>query len=231
MLVNNIDIATLNARLLTKDIQTANVITFDDWLRNAINPLYMGKQEQYKQIKIKLYIKDTNEENALNDMSNLVKQFERCTIKFDDLSFYYDCLIVSKTHTRVIIGVYNLEIELKSGYAYKPVITQTMTNQNMSSFNVDGNLPTPAYVIITPSANITSITVTGLSEDPIIIQNLLANTPIIIDGVLGLVTQSGLNKYADTNMWEFPILQPGNNTINIDNSVCTVIIQFNPKWV
>ena len=231
MIVNNINISSLNARLLTKDIQTANVVIYDDWLRNASSPLYMGKQEQYKQIKLKLYIKDIDEESALTNISNMVKEFEKCTIKFDDLSYYYDCLIVSKVHERVALGIYNLSIELKSGYAYKSPVIETMDHEIFKTINVSANLPSQVVVTTTVSIDTISLTLTGFGADPMIINNLKANIPVIVDGEACTVTQAGLNKFADTDMWSFPVLQEGVNTITSSTANCTIAISYRPRFI
>jgi len=207
MLVNNIDIASFHAQYLTKDIQTAGVITYDDWLRTSISPLYLGKKEQYKQIKIQLLIKDIDDESCLNDISNLVNQFEKCTVKFDDLSFYYDCLVVNKSHIRKTSVVYTLDIELKSGYAYKPAVIETMNGITSKAITVSGNLPTPAVVTLTPTIDTISAVLTGLSKSPITVSNLHANTPVVIDGEKCTVTEADIDTTltvaTGANKWNF----------------------------
>ena len=207
MLINNIDIASFKAQLLKKNIQTAEVVVFNDWLRNALNPLYLGKQEKHKQLKIRLMIKDSDDEICLNDIGNLIKQFEKCTIKFDDLSFYYDCLIVNKAHERIRKGWYTLDVELKAAYAYKPAITETLDHVASKAITVLGNLPTPAVVTITPSIDTISAVLTGLSKTPITISNLHANIPVIIDGEKCVVTESDIDANLTTvtgaTKWNF----------------------------
>lgn len=230
MLVNNIDIVNFKAMLVSKSIQTADVITVDDWLRNALNPLFLGKQEQYKQIKIQLLIDDVSEESALNNISNLVKQLEVCTIKFDDLSFYYDCLIVNKSNERIIPGKYTLDVELKAAYAYKAAVTELLDHISSKTINVAGNLKTAAVVAITVPTDTISVTINGLGST-IIVKNLKANIQVVIDGEACTVLQNGVNKFPDTDMWDFPILQPGVNTISVDNANCTLQIQYKPKFL
>ena len=189
MLINNLDIVSSKAQLLKKEIQTAEVVVYDDWLRNALSPVYLGKQEKYKQLKLQLLIKDFDDESSLNDISNLIKQFEKCTLKFDDLSFYYDCVIVNKSHKRVVKGQYTLDVELKSGYAYKPEIIEAMDHVTSKTITVPGNLLTAAVVTITPSIDTISALLTGLSQSPMTISNLHANIPVIIDGEKCTVTE------------------------------------------
>lgn len=231
MLLNNIDISNDKAQLLTKDIQTAEVTTYDDWLRNSLSPLYMGKQEKYKQIKIQLYIKDTDDNAVLNDISDIIKEFEKCTIKFDDIDFFYDCLIVNKNHTRLARGKYTLDVELKSGYAYKEAITETITGALSRTINISGNLTTPAIVTVTVPSDGQDVVLSGLGEDNITINNVQGNSPIIIDGEECTVIQNEVNKFGDTDIWQFPVLQPGDNVIGINSDSYTVQIQYNPRWI
>lgn len=229
MLINGVDIMTYKATLLSKDIQTVEVEIYDDWLRNALNPLYMGKKEKYKQIKIQLLVEDITEENVLIDISNMVKQFEECILKFDDLDFFYDCLMVNKNDERVRPGVYELNVEFK-GYAYKATEISSFTGKT-GMINIDGNTEAPVIVSVTMPIDTISVTLMGLSEDPITIKNLHKDVPVIIDGEAGVITENGVNKFGDCDMWEYPSLQPGTNTITTDNDNVKVQIQYKPRWV
>lgn len=230
MLVNNIDINKFKAILTSKDIQTAIVTTYDDWLRNSLNPLYLGKKERHKVIKLKFFIEDTCEENALNDISNLVKQLEVCTLKFDDLSFLYDCIIVNKSQERITIGRYTLEVELKSSYMYKPQIVELANRISSKTINVPGNIETPAIIEITPSVNLIDITISGFKEN-FTIKNLTAGQKVIVNSEDCTVIQNNINKFNDFNGWEFPTLQPGANTLSFDKNSCDITIKYKPKWI
>uniref|UniRef100_UPI0026193AEE hypothetical protein n=1 Tax=Clostridium sp. TaxID=1506 RepID=UPI0026193AEE len=158
MLVNNINISMFKAILLYKDIQSAEIIIYEDWLKNSANPTYMYKEEKYKKIKIKILIEDSTDEEALNDISNLVKQITKCSVKFDDLIYNYECLIVNKNHERISMGYYILEIELKSGHAYKNEVKETMNRITSKTINVGGNTTTPTVVEITPFISLVDLT-------------------------------------------------------------------------
>lgn len=171
MLVNGVDISTFKAKLLTKDIQPAQVTIYDDWLRNAINPLYMGKQETFKVLKLQFLVSDSSDENCLTDISNLVGQFEKCVVKFDDLSFYYDCTLTSSDSARLIqVGYFSLNIELKSRYAYKTAVSSTISGQS-GTINVQGNLPSPAIVTLTPTQDIDNVSLAGLTKKAITVNH------------------------------------------------------------
>lgn len=231
MLVNNVDISTYKAKLLTKNIQTAEVTIYDDWLRNALNPLYLGRQETFKSIRLQMLISDTTDNLCLTDISDLVSQLEKCTIKFNDVDFYYDCTLVSKEHTRLITaGYFGLEVELKSGYAYLAEVTENMDNMLSKEITVLGNLPSPAKITITADIGTISVTLSGFGGD-ITINDLTANVPIVIDGELGTILQNGSNKFGDVELWNFPFLQPGVRTISIDSEDCKISIKYKPKFI
>lgn len=231
MLVNSIDITTYKAKLLNKNIQTAEITIYDDWLRKALLPLYLGKQETFKSIKMQFVIADTTDNDCLEDISNFISQLAKCIVKFDDVDFYYNCTLVSKEHSQLIeTGYFGLDVELKSGYAYTAEVTETINHTTHIDINTLGNLPSPARVTITPSINIAGLTITGF-ETAITIYDLLANVPVIIDGELCTILQNGSNKFGDVDLWSFPVLLPRPNTIAVDNTNCVVTIKYKPKYI
>lgn len=193
MLINNINITTYKALLLSKEIQSADVVVYDDWLRNALNPLYIGKKETYKQINVELAIQQLDDESCLKTISSLIKSLTKCTLKFDEISLYYDCTIGSKSHERVDKNMYILTVQMKCGNAYEANVTETMNQIMTKNINVAGDLPTSAIVTITSIIDTVSATLSGFSKTPIVISNLHANTPIIIDGEKCTVTETDMD--------------------------------------
>ena len=195
MLINGIDINNYGATLLDKDIQTAEVTTYQDWLRNAPSFIVTGQKEKYKAITCELMVKGNDDDDILEEISNLIKQAEKCTIQFDDTVFIYDAILKGKSHKQFGHShkIYTLNIEWQSGYAYKAEITETVNNVTSKTITVLGNLPTPAVVTITSTIDTVSATLTGLSKNPITIKNLHAGNPITIDGEKCTITEQDLD--------------------------------------
>jgi phage-related protein len=172
-----------------------------------------------------------NEEERLNNISNLVNVLNRSTLKFDDLSFYYDATIVNKNHTKHSRNLWSLDVDMKAPYAYKGEIVETASRVNTKTINVPGNLQTAAIVEVTPSINIIDLTITGLGES-FTIKNLTAGQKVIINGEDCTVIQNGVNKFGDFDGWEFPKLNPGANTITFSKNSCDVNIKikYKPRW-
>lgn len=228
MLINGVDISNFNAKLLKRNIQTSEMIIYDDWLDNALGPLYFGKTEKFKKIEIKLLVQDKNDEKALTSISNLMKQLSKSTLKFNDLSYYYDCTISNNEHRRIIKGEYEVDAELKSGFAYK--LEEIIVITGTTNIYVPGNKETPAIVEIAPTINLIDLNISGLGED-ITIKNLTANKTITIDGEEGKITEEGQNKYKDYDSWGFPYLCPGKNLISIDKDNVEVKIKYKSRWI
>lgn len=82
-----------------------------------------------------------------------------------------------------------------------------------------------------PLQKYAEVTITGLTKDAIKIKNLVENKKIIIDGEKNIVTEDGLNKFKDTDMWEFPYLEQGENTIRIDKNNINVTIKYRTRFI
>lgn len=84
------------------------------------------------------------------------------------------------------------------------VLTRTGTVDNQGAVECGVRLT----VVATKAYS--SLTVFGVT-----IKNLTANAPFVIDGIDGKVTQNGVNAFLQTDIIDFPRLQPGTNTIAI----------------
>lgn len=230
MLINNINISEFGVLAADRDIQLAEVTTYDDWLRKGSAPIINYQKEYYRKIKCKFFLRAQNYQQILNNISDLSNQLKKCTIKFDDIDFYYDCTLQSSNIVHHNVTEKTLEVELKCGYAYKAVVTETINSQAQKTINVLGNLPSPAIITVNMPVDTISITISGF-EDSITVKNLHANTPVKIDGEQCLVTEGANNKFSSMDMWNFPVLQPGGNTISLDNSNGNITIQYKPRWL
>lgn len=89
---------------------------------------------------------------------------------------------------------------------------------------IEGNVETPAIVKITPGEDTTEVTFNGIT-----ITNL--ENSVTIDGVYTTVKDElGANKFADTNMTEWPKLYPGSMTIGIVGNA-TVEVSYYPIYL
>lgn len=253
MLVNNMDVSLFHATYCEKDIQPATITTFDDWLRQSPNPLYEGQKKTFKQIKVKLLVQDVSDDACLIDISNLTNAMSRCTLQFSDSTLCFDCTLTNNTTTRLQRGVYNQEYELKSGFAYGPVVTQNVpvVSGQSATFNVDGNQPTPVKITINvntlaqeyphPPMEI-PITIAGVTKKPILINNPYPGLSITLNGdgtcvsndfnsVVSEYTDLSTHRQSGRNVFVyelFPITSEYLRKINPTNPTRDILKQYTP---
>ena len=230
MFINGIDIKELGASVSSKLIQPSEIVIE----KNKIK-LYSAKvsnKTYYKKMDLKLLFQGDNRDVIYKNISNFTSEIsDECKIKFKNLSNEFQCYINNSSieETGLNEWVYlNLSFDcLEIG---SEVIT-TINRITSKTINVAGNQVTPAIVEITPSIALVDLTITGLDEDFIKIKNITASKKIIINGEDGTVIVDGANKYGDTEMWGFPSLKPGVNTITVDKSSVDITIKYKPRYI
>jgi phage-related protein len=232
VLINGINISNFKAKLMDRNIKSAEFEIENEWIINSLNPLIQDKfGYKYKTLTFTLDIlcSDANELEIMK--SNLTKQLAISTIKFDDIEYYYRGFMSGTPSTKYIMrGNETLEVNMLV-VAEKEQISESMNRITTKTINVPGNLETSAIVEITPSVSIIDIVLTGLSDEPITIKTLTGSRKLIIDGEEGKVTVDGINKFGDTDMWEFPRLKPGANTITVSRNNVDISIKYKPRFI
>lgn len=153
--------------------------------------------------------------------------------------YYYGIASISTVKEEDIVESFIISI-VADPFKYKDVISVVLENASSSTLAVSGDYETPCIIELTPAGAITSYTIKGAARDPvtgeaedIVIKNLAAGKTVVIDGEACKVTENGMNKYGDTEMWEFPSLLPGSNVLTFQSSgaPCDVTIKYKPRYI
>ena len=235
MLVNNIDISTLNIKLLTVDIQNREITNNCRWNAKAINPTFAENELGFKNIKLTLLCKGNNRQGILDNISKLVNEFTRNKENTVVLDGYYNNYIcsISKSQTNKTKSKtrYTVDLEL-IGYEEKKNETfLKISDTDNHTINNNGTSITPCYLEIAPTYSYDSLTITGLSDDPIKINNVSANKKIIIDGYTNKITEDEINKFNDVELFEFPRLNVGSNTVKMSDSRATLTVKWKERFI
>lgn len=232
MFIDDEDIRNLGAVLMEKDIQPSSIESEDKylWLEKSLLPTFLKQKFKFVLVGIKLYIEGLNESDVKNKCSSLIKKSTECILNFEDDFYYKSFLITSSIENTLKKERRKLNLNFVA-YAYKEEIIETINRVNSKIINASGNLETPVILEITPTNEISDITLEGLADDPIIIKKLKANKTVVVDGELQKVTVDGVNKYGDTDMWDFPRLIPGENNIQVSRNNCNITIRYKPRFI
>ena len=233
MLINNIDIKNFNSQILEVDIQNSKIISKENI--NTINrlfPTFLKNEVGLNAITVTLLVNSLDKKRYFIDKSNLLKQMLKpfyLYFKDRDLKFY--CVLLdqmNKASLKQIRGKLQLQI---IGYNVESLEILNLNRIDKKTFNVNGTYTVPVILEITPSADLIDITINGVASDPIIIKKLKQGKKIIIDSKAGTVLEEGINKFDDTDFWEFPFLTPGINTITLSKNSCDVVIKYEPRYL
>lgn len=239
--MSNIEV-TINAYTLPdyvdvveRTIQTADGDIESEWLKSSLNPYESDDiQYQYKKISLVLDLHCKGPDDLEQLKSRLRKEFTKGTIKFSDMSCSYTGIAESLDFSQdvSIPGMYEGELSIVfQAIAEGEKVSESLSNATSKTLQVQGDSDTPCVVEITPTVGLASLTITGLAEEIITIKNLSSGKKVILDGEKCLVTQEGNNKFQDCDFWQFPRLKPGNNTITINQSSCSITITYKPRYL
>mgnify|MGYP000872151960 CR=1 FL=1 len=231
MLINNYDIKSKYGAILSeKKISPCKTNIGIEWLKNSLSPFIIDKQTKFCSIKCKFTFTADTEQEFEKRFSEFNKNIIECNIRFDNINMNYHCYIDNVDDPERITPYYWETSAEWIGYKYGDEVTEILNHVESKTIIVDGNLPTPAIVTITVPIDTIDMRLIGFGGD-IVVRNLKANTPIIINGEEGTITENWRNKFADTDMWEFPKLAPGKNTITTSKANSNINIKYKPRWI
>lgn len=233
MLINNIDISKYNARVLDVNIQNSSISNLSDLdIKNKLLPLFLQSKVALNNITVNLLINSLDKRQYYLDKSNLLSNMlDSFDIYFKDRNLKFKCVLVNQADQpslRQIRGRFQLTF---IGYNLENEVIETINRITSKTVDAFGNYKVPIIMEITPVIDIIDLKITGLSEDALIVKNLKGNKTIIIDGINGTVTQDSINKFNDTDMWEFPFLVPGKNNVLLSKDTCNITIKYNPRYI
>lgn len=239
MKVNNVDITVYGAELISKIINPSdyeNTISFEDGM---LLPIVTRGKFKLGSIELGIIFKGVTEKEVVLKQSDFNMQIANSEIVFKlDTGLYEDITyvcVLNNARLEEEIFIDKLDNKYTQKVNYKVIILEkkllevvkTMEGTSIT-FNNEGNCKVPATVEIRPTLAIATLKIAGLSDSDIIIRNLVANKTVIFKD--GKVTVDGANKFNDCDLWEFPRVKPGNNTVTVDKTTVNVVIKYNPRF-
>ena len=231
MIINNINISEFGGKVQSKSFSDSPVVKSATWLLNAPKPLVIGENKGFKSLSLKLLFQGSSRNDVNNKINSFMAQVSECDIKFKNLEHYYHCYYESSNREETKIDEWLFVNINFICYEYDEEKTFNFNGLEEFTINNIGTDVTPAILEITPNINIANITIEGLADDPIIIKNLNVNKKIILDGELQKITVDGINKFSDTEMWDFPKLNPGINLIKVNRNTSNIKIKYKPRFI
>ena len=224
MLVNNKNIDIFKCRCIKF---TPNSSTYKNnsivYTCNNINPFKGMNVEELRTVET-IFIFYGSNENIQKNISRFIEEIKYSIVNIG--SFYYEINIKTTSEPTVLTNnscKLNLTFDLFNMYESEKSITIN------TSKTITINSPKPCYANLEILAN-TNVTeaVISINDTDITVNNIKGNEKIYIGS--GKVLAGGKSKIEDVDIWEFPILRPGSNTIKVNREDVNVTVKYNERW-
>lgn len=96
----------------------------------------------------------------------------------------------------------------------------------------NGTAPAPCVITFIPRVDFNRVIISGLTEEPIEVENIQQDQVLVINGEDRIVTLDNENYLHNYNCWEFPKLQPGVNEVQINNAaLASLAIEYSLRYI
>ena len=176
-------------------------------------------------IKMEFYVNGRSSEDCYINTSNLIAECRNCIIRTDRDRFEYIAVLSNFSVKETGVSFYN-EVTLDFGVIKRFPLTVHTFHNGQGSFRNIGSLVSGAKLTIVSKYDHAALTVNGIT-----LYNGVADDVFVIDGLIGAVTRNGVNCFMQTNLIDFPKVQPGINNIDTSDDDVTVSIAYYPTFV
>ena len=194
------------------------------WNTGSLKAIKGIKTETYRPLIVKVLFKGSSRVEILKNISKFVEESKECIFYRDNL--YYEVEIADSTEPEILNpNTYIIEFSYSVLDVYEA--ERSITTNTSKSINISS--PKPCYANLEISANTNVISaVISINDIDITVKNIKGNETVYIGS--GKVTAGGKPKIEDVDIWEFPILNPGSNTIKVNRSDVSVTVKYNERW-
>ena len=210
-----------------------------EWMAGAIQPLMLPGTVGLKKYKVSVMIRGSSRQEIWENGSRLVARLMKpSVIRLNDFDNNFMFVLSNASQAESSIRRWHKATLEFVGYEYGNEVSTTYINTKSITMTNEGNMESPCILEIVPTLGKTQLAITGLVRDlftgedkPIKISGLTKDKAIMIDSDTGLITESGVNKFEDVELYELPSLLPGENKITLNQSDINITIKYKPMYI
>lgn len=225
--------------LMDKEIIDAEKVDEVENMSTLLSPYIARKTYNLGSIKLILGFRESTYKALKDFVSSFVLSLSECKLKFDDVDYYYDCGYISKNIDQPPFQeFYNnntwytqITFEFAIIKKYKDMITTTFNQSSSKTITLNSTKESNCIIEVTPTIDLVDLTINGVSTSKITITALRKGVKICIDGINKKVTMDNKNYFSNVDLWQFPRLLPGSNTITVDKTTCNINIKYYPCYL
>lgn len=225
MLINNKDISIFGCSLVKYEVSAGEIDRNIEWVKGSLVPYISFENNKFKDLIITLLLQGSSREQVEIYKSQLAKEVKIAEIKFNDSKFIYDGVSEPIKFSNINRLAIEVEINFKA-LQQEELKTVNLAKNATQTITIEGNTSTEAIIDITASESVGEFKI-----NDIIINGISKGQNAIIDGFRKTITIDGKNKFADCELWSFPVFEAGVNTVTMSefNNV-DVKVKYKPTW-
>lgn len=232
MLVNGIDLKQFGAKLLTVTTAPPAMAINYEMLPKALIPTEYDTDIPLGSLTLTVYFTAKNRAQLERAMSSFMSLFRAsCTI--EQITGYegkYKGFLTADDYQKTLVNEKKILTLTFDGYFFDDDETVTFNGQTSGTIQAKGSRDVPCILDVTAKQTLSNYSIT-LNGNTITIETLSSGGTISIDGRTGTVTQNGANAFNAVDLWEFPKLQAGNNSITFSSSGANVKVTYAAMWL
>ncbi|MCI9274201.1 MAG: hypothetical protein HFE39_09675 [Clostridiales bacterium] len=159
-------------------------------------------------LQVQCYVGGKNSDQASSNLSALAADCRDCVIKRGGSKFEYAAVLMDYTDEDSGVPPYRLATLTFAAIRRYPLVSVSLSGSG-EVYN-PGTCPSGMRLDVTPFAAFEAFIINGVT-----CKSLAAGKTFTIDGLEGQVICEGINRFADTDLSEFPKITPGRNSIEM----------------
>lgn len=215
ILINNTDIKIYNCKCL-KFVPSSSSYNFDETTGMQVG-------ENGREID-STFLFTGSKDLIQRNISRFIENIKSSII--ESCSFFYKVNFNGSAKPDVFTNnsvKLSLKLDLKDVYETEKSIQINTTN----TININSPKACDAILEISCETNVIKCTV-SINGEEISIKNIKGGEPIYIGD--GKIISNNTSKVDDIELWEFPILYPGDNYISVDREDVYLTIKYKERW-
>lgn len=215
ILINNTDIKIYNCKCL-KFVPSSSSYNFDETTGVQVS-------ENGREID-STFLFTGSKDLIQRNISRFIENIKSSII--ESCSFFYKVNFNGSAKPDVFTNnsvKLSLKLDLKDVYETEKSIQINTTN----TININSPKACDAILEIRSETNIIKCTV-SINGEEISIKNIKGGEPIYIGD--GKIISNNTSKVDDIELWQFPILYPGDNYISVDREDVYLTIKYKERW-
>lgn len=244
MTINGIDVEVYNARLLNYSVSGTTVTNNTLAAANTLKmPLLLSTTPSTRTLTVSLVFfphrigensRNTSIPDRLSMAAENITRFEGLLVgKTVEISlpdgFMYTAIVQS-----LPAAVFDSDGEHEVTYTFLAIRHKATVTQKVVSGGAvfcESNTTTPCIISATFNTVGGTPAIPKVTLQGITVRNISAGTNIIIDGVNGFIMADNNNKFNDSDLINFPMLQPGKNIITSTPDDADITVTYIPLYI